>query len=136
MKGIVAWCIAVIILWGLWAFLFKIGSSDIGIKNALFYAYLTGIILSLAIVAYSFPENFEIRKGVLFIILSTVIGFAGTIIWYVILQKHKASIITSFTALYPVVTVLLSILILKEKLSLPNAIGILLALAAGILLSM
>jgi len=136
MNSLVLLCIAVIVLWGLWAFLFKVGSDEIGIKNALFYAYLTGIILSLAIVTYSFPEKIEITKGAMFIILATFIGFAGTITWYFALEKHKASIITPFTALYPIVTVLLSILILKEKISLANAAGILLALIAGVLLSM
>ncbi len=128
-------CIIVIILWGLWAFLFKLGADEIGIKKAIFYAYLAGIIFSFAIISYLFPKKLEINKGVLLIILATVVGFSGTIIWYFILQKYKASIIVSFTALYPVVTVLLSILILKEKLSLPNAIGIILAIIAGILLS-
>lgn len=128
-------CIIVIILWGLWAFLFKLGADEIGIKKAIFYAYLAGIIFSFAIISYLFPKKLEINKGVLLIVLATVVGFLGTIIWYFILQKYKASIIVSFTALYPVVTVLLSILILKEKLSLPNAIGIILAIIAGILLS-
>ncbi len=129
-------CIAIILLWGLWAFLFKIGADEIGLKNALFYAYLTGIVVSFGIIAYSFPQKIEIGKGVIFIFLATLVGFAGTILWYFVLEKYKASIVTSFTALYPVVTVLLSILILKEKISLQNAIGIIFALIAGILLSL
>jgi len=129
-------CIAVIILWGLWAFLFKLGSDEIGLKNALFYAYLVGVFISLGIVFYTFPNKFEFSKGIIFIILATLLGFAGTILWYFALEKYKASIVTSFTALYPVITVLLSILILKEKISLHNAVGILLALIAGVLLSM
>ena len=132
---LVALCIAVIIFWGLWAFLFKIGADEVGIKRALFYTYLFGMFISLAIVAYSLPDKLEINKGVFFVLLATIVGFAGTLLWYFILQKYKASIVTSFTALYPIVTVLLSILILREKISLPNAIGILLAIAAGILLS-
>lgn len=135
MNGVVLLCIAIIILWGLWAFLFKIGSDEIGIRNAIFYAYLTGIIISLAIVIYSFPGKLGVNKGVIFIILATLVGFAGTIAWYFALEKYRASIITPFTALYPVITVLLSILILKEKISPLNTIGILLALIAGILLS-
>lgn len=128
--------IAIIILWGLWAFLFKLGVEKIGINKALFYAYLTGMLLNVSIISYFFPKiDARIEKGCIYIILATLIGFIGTILWYVALQKYKASIIVSFTALYPLVAVLLSILILKEKLSLPNAIGIILAIIAGILLS-
>jgi len=133
MRGMVSLAVAVIILWGIWAFLFKIGSQQIGIKNALFYTYVTGVIISIVIALYSIPKTFEFNGGVIYIIMATLAGFAGTILWYFILQKNEASIVTSFTALYPIVTVMLAILLLKEKISLPNAVGI--AIYAGILLS-
>ena len=135
MRGMVSLAVAVIILWGIWAFLFKIGSQQIGIKNALFYTYVTGVIISIVIALYSIPKTFEFNGGVIYIIMATLAGFAGTILWYFILQKNEASIVTSFTALYPIVTVMLAILLLKEKISLPNAVGIVLAIYAGILLS-
>lgn len=135
MRGMVSLAVAVIILWGIWAFLFKIGSQQIGIKNALFYTYVTGVIISIVIALYSIPKTFEFNGGVIYIIMATLAGFAGTILWYFILQKNEASIVTSFTALYPIVTVMLAILLLKEKISLPNAVGIVLAIFAGILLS-
>jgi len=136
MRDVAIASVAVIISWGVWAFLFKVGSQEIGIRKALFYTYLVGVLISIAIVAYTFPEKLEYGKGVLAVILATAAGFAGTLIWYFILQKHEASIITSFTALYPVVTVTLSMLFLKEKISFINAMGVLLALIAGILLSL
>lgn len=135
MNSVAVLCIAVILLWGVWAFLFKVGADEIGVRKALFYAYLTGMIISAAIVIYSYPGKWEIGKGVMTIVFATLIGFAGTIIWYFALQKYRASIITPFTALYPIVTVLLSVLILKEKLSPANIVGIMLAILAGILLS-
>ncbi len=135
MSSVAAICIAIILLWGVWAFLFKVGADEIGVKKAIFYAYLTGIIISAAIIAYSYPGKLELGKGVAIIVLATLLGFVGTIIWYFALEKYRASIITPFTALYPVVTVLLSIVILKEKLSPVNIIGIILAIMAGVLLS-
>ena len=136
MRDVAIASVAVIISWGVWAFLFKVGSQELGIRKALFYTYLVGVLISIAIVAYTFPEKLEYGKGVLTVILATAAGFAGTLIWYFILQKHEASIITSFTALYPVVTVTLSMLFLKEKISFINAMGVLLALIAGVLLSL
>ena len=128
--------VAVIVMWGLWAFLFKIGSQEIGIRKALFYTYLIGAVISIVIMLYTLPGKMELNRGVVTIIFATLAGFAGTLIWYFVLQKHEASIITSFTALYPVVTVALSILFLKERISLPNAAGVMLAIIAGLLLSL
>jgi len=135
MRGTIWICIGVIVLWGLWAFLFKVGSQQTGIKNALFYTYLTGVVISILIALYTIPKTLEFNGGVVAIVVATLAGFAGTLLWYFVLQKSEASIVTSFTALYPVVTVMLSILFLKEKISLPNAAGIALAILAGILLS-
>ena len=136
MKEIPIASLAVIVAWGFWAFLFKVGSQEIGIRKALFYTYLLGVVISLAIVFYTLPEEIEFGKGVLAIIFATMAGFAGTLLWYFVLQRHEASIITSFTALYPVVTVALGILFLKERISFTNAIGVLFAIIAGILLSL
>ena len=48
----------------------------------------------------------------------------------------NASIASPLTALYPAVTVVLAVLILKEKIKLVNGVGILLALVAAVLLAL
>lgn len=68
--------------------------------------------------------------------IATIFGITGSIIWYFSLEKNKASLVVSFTALYPLITVILSSIFLKEKLSLQNWTGIIFAIIAGILLSL
>lgn len=137
MKSILLLSILVIILWGLWAFLFKAGVNEIGIKSALIWNNIVALGISILIIAFLIPsEGLKFSNGAIFIIIATIFGFLGTIIWYFGLEEHKASLIVSFTALYPLVTVILASLFLKEKLSIANAIGIALAVTAGILLSL
>ena len=129
--------ILVIFLWGLWAFLFKVGVGEIGIKEALVWNNSIAIVISILIIAFLIPQtNLKIEPGAFYVMIATALGISGSIIWYIALEKEKASIVVSFTALYPLITVILSSMFLKERLSLQNWIGIIFALIAGILLSL
>ncbi len=129
--------ILVIFLWGLWAFLFKIGVEQIGIKEALIWNNGIAIVISILIISFLIPHaSLKIQSGVFYVMVATALGISGSIIWYIALEKEKASIVVSFTALYPLITVVLSVIFLKEKLSIENWIGIIFALIAGILLSL
>ena len=63
--------------------------------------------------------------GVLFALLSGVWGAIGTLFFSMAIKRGNASIIVTLSAIYPVFTVLLSPLILQEKISLAHAIGVL-----------
>jgi len=129
--------ILVIFLWGLWAFLFKVGVEQIGIKEALIWNNGIAIVISILVISFLIPHaSLKIQSGVFYVMLATALGISGSIIWYIALEKEKASIVVSFTALYPLITVILSSIFLKEKLSIQNWIGIIFALIAGILLSL
>lgn len=129
--------IAVILLWGIWAFLFKIGVKLTGIKQALIWNNILAIFMSIGIILFLLPHaELRIGKGAFYVMIATAFGITGSIIWYIALEKSRASIVVSFTALYPLVTVILSSVFLKEKISLYNRIGIVFALIAGILLSL
>jgi len=135
MKAIIL-SIIVIFLWGIWAFLFKIGVEDIGIKQALIWNNGMAILMSIMIVLFLIPQTpLKIGKGAFYVMLATAFGITGSIIWYIALEKERASLIVSFTALYPLITVILSAIFLKEKLSILNWLGIAFALIAGFLLS-
>ena len=129
--------ILVIILWGIWAFFFKVGVEEIGIKQALIWNNMVAILLSILIILFLISSTqLKISKGTFYVMIATIFGITGSIIWYFSLEKNKASLVVSFTALYPLITVILSSIFLKEKLSLQNWIGIIFAIIAGILLSL
>ncbi|MDI6708410.1 MAG: EamA family transporter [Candidatus Thermoplasmatota archaeon] len=135
-----ALCLIVILLWGLWAFLYKLGAEKLNLIQALFCACVVGAICSVCIAGFLIFKSDALQTGDLksyaIIALATVFGALGTIIWYLSIYKYQASIVVPFTALYPLVTVLLGIFILRENIQPINAIGILLALIACFLLSL
>ena len=73
--------------------------------------------------------------GMSIAIFSGLISTMGVILFYFTLSKTKASILVPLTALYPVVTIVLSLIFLKEKITLVQGAGIVLAIVASVLLS-
>jgi transporter family protein len=55
--------------------------------------------------------------------------------FFAALDQGKASTVVTLSALYPVVTILLSIAFLHEKLTMRQVVGIVFALAASVLLA-
>jgi len=68
-------------------------------------------------------------------LVAGVFGGAGYIFFVKALEHGKASVVIPLTALYPAVTAIIALIILREKISLYQGIGIVLAIAAAILLS-
>jgi transporter family protein len=82
--------------------------------------------------------GFEVEKnarGIGFAVLAGVAGSIGSIFFYLALRQGKTSVVVPLTALYPLITVALSVLFLREEISGVKVIGIILALVASLLLS-
>ena len=69
-------------------------------------------------------------------IIAGLFGGAGYLFFVKALEQGKASIVIPLTALYPAITAIIALIVLREKISVYQGIGILLAVAASILLSM
>lgn len=124
-----------LILYGFWAFFPKLVSNYITPKDAI-------IIESVGIAVFGFifwifyKNNFQVNfYGSVYAILTGVAGMLGTLFFLYALSKGKASIIVTMTAMYPLITIFLSRVFLKETISLKQWIGILLALLAMYFLS-
>jgi transporter family protein len=71
-------------------------------------------------------------------ILSVVAGLLGSfggLCFVHSVSKGKASVVITMTALYPLVTIILSSLFLREAITVKQGIGIVLALLAMLLLA-
>jgi len=67
--------------------------------------------------------------------LGGFLAFAGFLTFFAALDQGKASTVVTLSALYPLVTILMSIGFLHEKLSMRQGIGIVAALIASVLLA-
>ena len=73
------------------------------------------------------------RLGVVYGMLNGVLATLGMLAFYAAMESGKASIVGPVTALFPIVTVAASMLVLKERLNAVQCAGIGFALAAILL---
>lgn len=105
--------------------------------SLVFFEILGSVILYIVVAGFIL-YRYRIDSnpiGISLALFAALSGVIGTILFFFTLSKTKASVLVPLTALYPVVTVLISFLLLKEKVSIIQGIGIVLAVIASILLS-
>ena len=131
--------ILILLAWGLWGFFGKYALKFISPITLILFETIGAIIIQLIVLLFLFYSEYKFdtdSTGVTLAILTAFFGVVGTILFFFTLSKTKASIIVPLTALYPLVTIVLSFIFLREKVTLMQSIGIILAIIAGILLSL
>jgi transporter family protein len=127
------WTLATIFVWGIWAILSKLLSDEITSPSQAQVLSTIGIVpvvLALWMMKDS-PAAGSRRRGILIALGSGIVSCLGNIALFDVFSRAaKATAAIATTNLYPAVTVLLAIPILKERLSRSQAIGIGLSLAA------
>ena len=119
--------------WGLWAFLVKLGSRHLDPfqMQALFVA---GMIPVMGIVlARKRPTHKPDRLGLVYGVLNGVLATLGMLAFYAAMETGRASVVGPVTALFPIVTVAGSALVLHERLNAVQGAGVCLALVAILL---
>jgi transporter family protein len=76
----------------------------------------------------------EIR-GVVPALLTGVAGYLGILCFMYALREGRISIVAPVTALYPIVTLVLAMIFLRERINLVQLAGIILALVSVVLIS-
>jgi bacterial/archaeal transporter family protein len=135
------WSLVTIVLWGTWGLVSKIASSGMNAYvNQLLYT--AGLAPLLAFVAWHVRKNEAGERsnartvGVCWAFLTGILGGVGNIFFFQALVKGgKASIVAPVTALFPMVTVLLAVIVLRERMGRAQWIGLALAFVAIYLLS-
>jgi len=123
------------IVYGFWGFFPKIAVSYISPQSALVYEVAGAMLVGLLTLFFiRFHLEFH-PKGILFAVLTGIAGMVGTFFFFSAAQKGKIAIVVGLTALYPLITVILAVIFLREPLTLKQIIGLVLACGAVLLLS-
>lgn len=118
------------VLWGLWSFIPKITIRYISPKSAIVYEVVGGIcIATLVLYSLNFRPDMQ-PKGVALAITTGLLGFLGALCFLFAVSEGPVSLIVSVTALYPVISILLAMFILKEPITVKQGMGIIFALTA------
>jgi len=126
------WSLLALLSWGIWALMAKlIGERLSGAQNqALSTLGILPIILALG-VTRKFSATGHRRRGIFYALASGAVSCVGNVFYYDLFSRGgKAAMIVPLTALYPLATILLAMLLLKERLSRVQLGGVLLSLVA------
>jgi transporter family protein len=127
----IAWTLATVFSWGIWAVLFRFIGSDLAPADTQVISTL-GIIPVLCGI-WLLRDSKQAGNRYLGIALafgSGIFSCLGNVACYEALNHAKAAAVIPLTALYPVVTILLAIPLLKERVTLFQLSGICVSLAA------
>lgn len=135
------WSLVTIVLWGTWGLVSKVASAgmDAYVNQLLYTAGLAPLLVFVAWTVHrrSALENREGRGvGVFWAFLTGILGGVGNIFFFqAMVAGGKASVVAPVTALFPMITVLLAVIVLHERLGRRQWIGLALAFIAIYLLS-
>ena len=135
MKVWYVYAVLTVVTWGLWGVCSKIAATYAKPRQALLFQTVGIVAFALLVFAL---EKFKIEwnaAGFGWAALGGFLAFVGFLTFFAALDQGKASTVVTLSALYPLVTILMSIAFLHEKLSMRQGIGIVAALIASVLLS-
>jgi transporter family protein len=122
-------------LWGIVGLLQKLGTNRISADSLLVWLMVGYLILLPWLISnadFTALSTVEVAVG----ILAGITNGLGAWFLFTALEKGaKASIAVPLTALNPLVTILLALVFLSERLTIVQSVGVILAIVAGVLIS-
>jgi drug/metabolite transporter (DMT)-like permease len=130
------YAVIVMIAWGLWGALID-APAEAGFPETLGYVVWAGTMILPAVIALQiigWKLEYDPRSVVLGC-LAGFLGAGGQLILFKALRIAPAYLVFPFIALSPLVTIVMALVISRERATIRGWMGILLALAAGVLLA-
>ena len=140
-KRIPAWLVyslLTIALWGVWGATSKAVASDINAyMNQVLFTLGMIPLLILVIRSPRLVGGKHRKRGISYALLTGILGGTGNILFFTALTMGgHAAVVVPMTSLSPVATVILAFLVLRERISTSQIIGLAVAFVAIYLLSM
>jgi transporter family protein len=121
--------------WGVFGFLAKLG-SDRTSPEQMQILFTIGMLPLVAAAVWSARMRVETdRLGVFYAVLIGVLAGMGGVAYFAAMENGKASLVGPVTSLFPLLTVVLAVTFLKERMNRIQVLGILLGLIAIAILS-
>ena len=131
------YCMLCVFLWGPYTMVSKLGSKEIPAATMQFLFTLGSLPVALLLLA---ARGFKLEKDVKGISNATftgiLSGIGGMGLFAAYGSSGNTAVVTTASSLYPVVTVILAVLILRERLTWVQVVGLGFATAAFVLFSL
>jgi transporter family protein len=126
-----------VLCWGGWALLSKLGSREIPPETMQFLFTVGALPVGIALLMARRFKLEKSKKGIFYAVLNGILsGIGGLTLFAAYHTNGNTALITVATSLYPTITVVLAVLILRERLSATQALGLVIAGAAIVLFSL
>jgi transporter family protein len=135
MKPWLIYAVFTVLAWGVWGFCSKVASNYTRPRQTLLFQAVGVMGFALLVLAL---EHFRVEwsaAGFGWSFAAGFVNFIGFLAFFAAVERGKVSTVISLSSLYPVVTIVLSLLFLHERISKREGLGIAFALAAGWLLA-
>ena len=129
--------ILTVVGWAGWALLLKIGSVEIPSEPSLFLQTLGMVPLAVILVIAGSASGPQNKKGIAYSLLNGIITGAGILCLLAAYRSGgNTSVVAVTTALYPLVTFALAVLLLHEKLTKLQIVGLALSTVSIVIFSL
>ena len=126
-----------VLSWGAWVLCSKLGTNEIPASTMQFifaFGFIPVALLVLVLKRLKFEKSV---KGISYSLGNGILaGIGGLALLAAYRSGGNTSVITAATALYPLITVVLAVLVLRERLNWLQVIGLGFAVAAIIIFSL
>jgi bacterial/archaeal transporter family protein len=122
--GWLAPSIAYILLLGALGVAVKIALRDVSWQTVIVWTALTYVVIAAVLLARG-EAKLALGPGTVAAIVAGITASAGLIAFYVALERGEASTVVPLTSVYPVVTLVLSALVLAEAITFTRVLGVL-----------
>jgi transporter family protein len=124
------WTLLAVFCWGIWALVARLIGDGLTASHSQALSTI-GILPVLVLLLRSVKSETKTRtRGMALGLVAGLFTCIGNVAYYYVLNSGKAATIVSLTALYPVVTVLLAFIFLRERLNKIQIGGVVLSFAA------
>ncbi len=123
-------------LWGVWGIFPKLATNFLSPASVMVYEGIGHMLVVMGALVYVGFRPEVHPKGIVLAFLAGFVGTVGSLVFLFALRGGKTSIIVPITAMYPVVTIALSLWLFREPVTLKQGAGIVLALLAILMFSL
>lgn len=131
----ILWALLAVILWGVQGYLVKLVAVHTDWKQFATLFAIGEFVPIVVLYLYERPQANFLNLSSAYALASGIVALCGIIAMYLAFEKGKVSIVVTITALYPLITILLSVFLLRERITTIQGLGIFLAIIGMVLMT-
>ncbi len=122
--------LGVFVAWGIWGFLPKLTVRYLPPRDAVIYEILGGVLLAVILMVLYGPRLQTDWRGVALSAITGLVGFVGALLYLRAVVNGPVSLVTTISALYPVLVIAMAYCVLGETINLRQGVGVGMAMVA------